>query len=186
MNQISKIKFPPIKYKSLGKKSEELIYKTGLRYYYEPTSEIFIMLRSKEANKRSYMAVIPQTIQRDGKNDVASLFISKIISSPMREGFGAKFLDFAQIYSKKIGCNGNLHLIAVPGFTPQQVPHIFYKKYGMNTNSASINKRLDKLIKKNKNGTYLDFNNIEMYYPPIKKPETKFDIFFNFLKDLFK
>ena len=101
MNKISKLKFPPIKYRPLGKKSEELIYKTGLRYSFDPKSEFFIMLRTKDSNKHSYMMVSPQKIEREGKTNVPSLYIWKILSHPMRNGFGTKMLNFAKYYSEK-------------------------------------------------------------------------------------
>lgn len=177
MNKISKIKFPPIKYKPLNKTSEELVYKTGLKLCDLP-SEIFIMLRFKKPDERCYMAAFPTKIERDEKKNVPSLYISKILSTPMRSGLGSKMLDFAKYYSQKNGCNGYFHLDANSGYLPNSVPHIFYRKQGMNTKFSYLNKRLDKYIKKGKNATYRDIENITMYYPPIEKPKNRLQVLF--------
>ena len=168
MNQFSKIKFLPIKYRPLGKKPEELIYKSGVKFGYGPEAESFIMLRSKEPKKHSYMVVSPQEIERDGKTNVPSLYICKIFSRPMHNGFGTKMLNFAKYYSEKKGLNGYFHLEASSIYTPQSIPHIFYGKYGMNTKSPQLNKKIEFFIKNNKTATQEDITDTIMYYPPIK------------------
>lgn len=168
MIQFSKIKFPPIKYKPLAQKPEELIYKSGLRFGYGPKADFFFMLRTKEPKKHSYMIVSPQEIERDGKTNVPSLYIWKIFSNPMKNGFGTKMLNFARYYSEKKGFKGYFHLEASPIYTPQSVPHIFYGKSGMNTKSPKLNKKIEIFIKNKKQATQEDFPNIVMYYPPIK------------------
>ena len=67
------------------------------------------------------------------------------------------------------------------GYSPRRIPHIFYRKYGMNTNDANVNKRLDKFIAKGKTADYYDFSDINMYYPPIKNPTTSWQKFLAFL-----
>lgn len=114
------------------------------------------------------MIVSPQEIERDGKTNVPSLYIWKIFSKPMHNGFGTKMLNFAKYYSEKKGLKGFFHLDASSIFTPRSIPHIFYGKYGMNTKSPSLNKKIDFFIKNKKQATQEDIPSVMMYYPPIK------------------
>ena len=173
MSTIGKLKYAPIKYKPLSKMGEEIIHKTGLKYWNIPESEIFVMFNTKKSKNRCFMATYPRKINRDGEKNIPSLYVAKIFSIPLRCGFGTKMLDFAKAHSKKIGCNGYFHLDAHSAYTPHSIPHIFYKKVGLNTQYAYVNDRLDKFIKSGKNATYKNFNNMRMYYPPIKNPESR-------------
>ena len=174
MKQISNLKYPPIKYRPLKDMSEEVLFHAKKVFFDYPAIDYFIMLKPKNPNIRTYMSCVPDYLSEKEAN---SLYILKLISTPARNGFGTKMLDFAQTYSKKVGCNGNFHLEASSGYTPNSIPHIFYRKYGMNTMSPEINRKLDKFIKKKKPATYRDIPDIEMYYPPIKEKENLFQKF---------
>lgn len=169
------LKFPPIKNKPLKQLPEVLIHKVPASFFDDEMVDTFVLFKTKNSSQRSIMKCYPSFVTRDGLEEVDSLYIWKLFSFPRRNGLGTKTLDFAQAYSKKVGCKGNFHLIASVGYMPNEVPHIFYRKYDMNTNDASVNKKMDKFIKKGRNATYLDFGNINMFYPPIKNPKTRFD-----------
>ena len=172
MNMITKLRPAPIKYRPLGKTPEEVVYKTGLTFFDDLNTNIFIMLRTKRPHERCVMITRPEKIKRDGKN-IPSLYIWRILSQPKNCGLGSAMIDFAKFYSKQNNYLGNIHLNANYGYTPYSIPHIFYRKQGFNTKYDYINKKMDDFIKSNTPATYKDFDNIEMYYPPIKSPEKK-------------
>lgn len=97
-----------------------------------------------------------------------SLMIHMIKSVPQKQGLGTVMLNIAKKFSQQIGCEGRLTLKAVSQFTPDDLPHIFYRKYGFNTLDTKVNKKLDCFIAKNKKATKDDFQDIMMYYPPVK------------------
>ena len=51
----------------------------------------------------------------------------------------------------------------------------------MNTKNANTNRKMDKFIVKGRNADYYDFSDVNMFYPPIKKPVTSWQMFLNFL-----
>ena len=169
------LNFPPIKNKPLKQLPEVLIHRLPANFFDDEMIDTFVLFKTKNPNQRSIMKCYPSFVTRDGLEKVDSLYIWKIFSFPRKNGLGTKMLDFAGAYSKIVGCKGNFHLRASVGYMPNEVPHIFYRKCGMNTNDASVNKKMDKFIKKGLNATYLDFENINMFYPPIKNPKTRLD-----------
>lgn len=170
---ISHLKYPPLKSNIQKKLPDKLIYKTYTDYL-EQTADTFIMFSTKkDSNDRAIMKCFPQLINRDGQKNVPSLYIWMLSSNCSGKGFGTAMLDFAIKYSKQIGCKGNLHLSSDVSFMPNRIPHIFYRKFGMSTKSASLDKKIDQFIAKGKNATYRDFDNVNMYYPPIKHLKDK-------------
>lgn len=180
MNKISHLKFPPIKLNQSKKLPDFLVHG---QHFKAPNRDysIITLFRTKDSGQFSRMTCYKEFIERDCEVNVPSLFIDKIMSFPPRNGLGTKMLDFAQSFSKKLGCNGYFHLYASSFFTPQSVPHIFYRKYGMSTKLPYIDAKMDNFIRKGKTATHKKFNNIEMFYPPIKK----FDSMMQFLCNSF-
>lgn len=174
---IAKLKFPPLKYNSPAKLPEKLIYRAQTSYFKNEIDQFIMFSTKKGSNERAIMRCFPQLISRDGKNNVPSLYVWFLTSNCSGKGFGTAMLDFAINYSKKIGCKGNLHLTSDVSFTPNRIPHIFYRKFGMSTKKASMDKKLDSFIAKNKNATYKDFDTVEMFYPPIEHKKDKLDNF---------
>ena len=172
------LKFPPIKPQKLP---QTLIYcyhiNYGARKYRTAT-----MFDVKTGKRCCFMAYIP-AITHFSEEIRNSLYISFLNSYIPNHGYGTKMLNFARKCSEKEGCRGNIHLSADWTLSPGRIPHIFYKKYGMNTGDKKIDKKLDKLIKKGKDATHKDFQRTPMYYPPMKYPKTKG--FFNKFKDIF-
>ena len=129
-----------------------------------------------------------EMIERDNEI-IPSLYIDVIKSYKKRNGYGTKMLDFAKILSKKYGCNGYFHLIASGEFSPDAVPHLFYRKYGMNTGNYELDKKIDKYIKWHKSAKRKIFPNVDMYYPPREyqkiNKKTGYTIF-SMLKSIFK
>ncbi|MBP3821394.1 GNAT family N-acetyltransferase [bacterium] len=94
--------------------------------------------------------------------------------SSKNKGIGTKILKFAEEYSKHIGCNGFLIVKADGSFTPQRIPHIFYRKFGFSTFDKRTDIKLDKFIKENRSATKKDFPCLIMHYPPKTPKSTKF------------
>jgi len=181
---ISSLKYPPIKHKI----TEKILYKLPSKKYFDNNFERFIMFSTKksDAGKYARMVCFPEYIYRGGEKDVLSLCIHFLYSFPSDSGFGTAMLNFARKHSEETGCGGFFHLSADNSYMPNRVPHLFYKKCGMNTGIPKMDKKIDKFIKKHKNGTHNDFKMVTMYYPPIKEPEGKLKSFFRTLFHLDK
>ena len=186
MNPITSLKYLPIKSSLQKKLPEEVIYQFSSTKENYMLQDVFMMFKTKQPGKKCYMKCYPDLVERSDKNGmVSSLYVHKLLSLYRRIGLGTKMLDFAQVYSKKKGCNGYFHLSANAGYMPNSIPQIFYGKYGMNTESKSINNKIRKYVKNNKDATYNDIPNVTMFYPPIKF-ETWYDKIKNFFTSLGK
>ena len=179
---ISSLKYPPIKHVQFKNVPEKLIYHSYTGFF-SCKIDKFTMFSTKktELNNRCMMICFPESIFREGKL-VKSLYVQNLISNCSGSGFGTAMLDFAKKYSEKVGCKGRFHLFASSSYTPKRSPHVFYKRYGLNSGDFLVDKKLDRFIKKGKNSTYLDFKDMEMYYPPIKGKS----LFRRFIDNLFK
>lgn len=146
---------------------DKLIYQKTA-YLYNNKLETFIMFSTKKGNKnQAVMKCFADRINRDNKRDIPSLNIWKLASTNSGQGFGTALINFAKKFSKKIGCEGNIHLLADTSFSTGRVPHPFYIKMGMNCADKSINKKIQKFIAKNKNMMPKDVESVYMYYPPL-------------------
>ena len=115
----------------------------------------------------AYMNTEKELITKD-QMIVPSLYVDVIKSFYKNKGYGTQLMNYAKKLSDKLGCEGNIHLIASSEFDPKRAPHMFYRKFGMNTGNYLIDSKIDKFIRKNKKATREDFPSIEMYYPPVK------------------
>ena len=106
-----------------------------------------------------------------GNNVVPSLYIADLFSYSRGSGAGIALLDFARDLSKEIGCEGNIHLVASGCYAPNSAPHLFYRKYGMNTGDKRIDRKIDSFIKRRKDAKRIELDNIMMYYPPVEYPK---------------
>lgn len=175
MLNISRLKYPLKKY-SLP---DKLIYCNSIYKHGDKFEKFYIFSTNQNCKAHGEMYCFKEHILRPDSNDfVPSLYIDFLFSTKSGEGFGTSLLNFAKNYSKKIGCEGRIHLMASSGLVPQRAPQVFYKKCGLNSADKTTNKKLDQFIKKHKNATYKDFHNTPMYYPPIKFPESRFLDFF--------
>ncbi len=97
--------------------------------------------------------------------------------------FGNKLLDFAQITSKKKGGEGRFHLIASDRYNIKKKPHIFYRKYGMNSLYTEAIRDIDKYIKGKIKLDDLELTDIPMYFIP-EELKKKSKIFPNIINKL--
>jgi hypothetical protein len=175
---ITMLKFPPIKPQKLP---QTLIYSSHVKCN-NLSYRTATMFDTKTGKRCCFMAYIP-AITYLSEEVRRSLYISFLNSYTHDRGYGTQMLNFARKCSQREGCYGNIHLSADWTLLPERIPHIFYKKYGMNSGDKKTDKKLDKFIKKGKDATYKDFRRTPMYYPPMKYPKTKG--FLNKLKDIF-
>jgi hypothetical protein len=173
MIELNNLRFSPIINNSArGKFPDSLIYASKIKIM-DVCIDKFVLFPTKEnKGEKAVMLCFPEQINREGKL-VNSLYVWSLKSTKSGLGLGSRLLNFAKLHSKKIGLNGNIHLISSTKREPERIPHIFYRKFGMNTNDIYVNHQLDKYIKEGKTATSRDFDSVVMYYPPIKfQPHT--------------
>lgn len=166
------LKYPPVKYVPKPV-PDYLIHRSVVRYYDYPVDN-FTMFSTKksEAGAKTVMRCIPEHIEREGKV-VPSLYIAFLLSRISGLGMGSKMLNFAKVLSKQWDCGGRIHLLADNSMDIMRVPHPFYYKNGLRAEDSKVNRRLARFIKQGARCTYLDFNSVHMYYPPLTKTQEK-------------
>ncbi len=177
------LKYPPAK--NVAKPIPDyLIHRSVVRYYDYPIDN-FTMFSTKksEADAKTIMRCIPEHIKRDGKV-VPSLYVAYLWSRKSGLGMGTKMLNFAKNLSKRLYCEGRIHLLADNSMDIKRVPHPFYYKNGLRAKDAKVNKRLARFIKQGARCTYLDFDAVKMYYPPLKNSQGRLT-FWEKVRDFF-
>ena len=122
------------------------------------------------------------------KTPYKSFYVSYLESVDSGLGYGTEMINLAKIESKKLGCEGRVHLTASRVYSPQRPPHLFYRKQGFQSVSSYINDIMDFCISVGKQLPVEYADNIEMYLPvAIKttKSKSKLKSFLNFLKEKF-
>ena len=170
MNIYSKLKYLPLQNLAKRKLPDVLIYQKQHKLSHDIDINVddFFAFSLKKPFEHAQMKCIKTDITRDNIEHVPSLYVWILKSSSSGLGLGSSLLNFAKIYSKKIGCNGFIHLTAETSYSPNRVPHIFYRKFGMSTLNSNVDKRLDNFIRLGKYATSHDFETTDMFFPPIK------------------
>lgn len=106
-----------------------------------------------------------------GNKVVPSLYVSELYSFDRGSGAGSALLDYARRLSQANGGEGNIHLVASGCYAPNSAPHIFYRKYGMNTGDKRLDRKIDCFIKRGKDAKRIELDNVMMYYPPAEYPK---------------
>ena len=135
------------------------------------TREVFDFF-SKESKEKIGTLVCHKTkseFRPDYKGSI--LAVDFLVTAEHNKGHGKKILKFAEEYSRQVGCNGYMSLKSDVSYTPQSIPHLFYRKYGFSTLDKSADKKMDRFIKQNKPATYKDFPCLLMHYPPAAEKE---------------
>ena len=180
------LKYPPLKSQVHKKNPEYLFFERKNCFDTWDVS----MFSTKDTSKQGKMFLIKTTQLIEGKR-IPYILVLMLLSKPRKQGLGTRMLDYVKNFSKRNGCEGRFYLCADPQFTPKEAPHIFYRKYGMNTGYPEEDKKIDMFIKKGKNGTIEDFSHMKMYYPPIPSLEEQDSIqpkksLWKILKNLFR
>ena len=179
MFNYSHLKYPPLKLRPLPKYLIMRNYgkeKDGMRVY--------STLSTKTGKICGHVICRPETVMRN-KRRLRSMYVDELISYYPGNGSGTALLNFIKNLSKRTGCGGRFHLSASGCFTPQRVPHIFYRKYGMSTGNKYTDKRLDMFIKNGQDASTWDFNGVVMYYPPEAPEKVPPKAASGFLKKIF-
>lgn len=155
------LKYPPIKY-NLKKIPDKLIFYA----HYTKLYHDFNMCTTKEPLKSCRMYCNVSTFDVNGKQ-IPSVLVYLIASEPRKQGLGFDMLKLVSRFSKENGCSGRFHLYADTTLLPNEVPHVFYRKFGMSTGDAKTDAKIDKFIKNGKKMTYKDINSMIMHYPPL-------------------
>ena len=158
-----KIKFPPVKY-NLKSIPEKLIYERLILNKYHD----FTLCTTTKPYKIAVLTCVESKRFLKNNKTEPSLFLSLLKCNPQKEGLGTEMLNFAIKYSKKQGLGGRIHGLASTVLAPKEVPHLFYKKFGFNSEDAELNIKMDKFIKSNKTATSEDFPDIAMFYPAVQ------------------
>lgn len=151
------------------KRPEHLIYIKNQKYRHGIDETGFLLFSIKNPSERAIMYCYPEDVYRKDVGWVKSLYISYLDAMGNQDkGLGTMLLKAASNFSKMLGFDGRLHLDSSGLQTPERVPHIFYRKFGMNTGIERIDKKLDEFIKNEKSATTSDFESMTMFFPPIK------------------
>lgn len=157
-----KILYPPIKYPT-KKTPEKLIY---YRFFNNKIHDFSISTTSKPFVTGVLTCSEEREFRKNGER--SAIFVGLIKSNPRKQGLGTEMLNMAIKLSKNLGHEGRIFICAFPDLCKEEVSHIFYRKFGMNSEDEILNKKMDKFIKKEKRATIKDFpNKTYMYYPPV-------------------
>jgi len=109
-----------------------------------------------------------------------SFKIEELYIEDRGQGYGTKFINLAKAESRNSGCGGRVHLVASRIYSPNNPPHLFYRKLGFTSKNKGIIKYFDKCIK---SGIQIDIDradNVLMYLP------LKYNKFVKFFRILFR
>lgn len=181
------IKFPPIKYKIpqniVSKKFDynDFVWNYKLYAFKDRKAYLAALMNTQIRLLEAYDKYNPTS------KNVKSLYISFIKSFDEGKGFGLKMLKLAQIESKKLGCNGNLHLEATSLFSKtRHSPHRMYRKFGFSSTDKEKLKIIDKWIKNNKTPNWIALESTPMYYQQKEKQSNHGIRLFNIFKRIKK
>lgn len=153
--------------------------------FYNPKySNCYRMLNTKNSKYIGEMVAYPY-----GKIKDEDLYIKSINILPeyRKQGFGTKFLDFAQSLSKQFGFNGKLSATATTLITDyRNPPHLFLRKYGFGAEDSATNRKFDKLISKGVQLKKKESYACNMFYPTKPLEPTFLELCISNIKKNFK
>lgn len=113
-----------------------------------------------------------------GNREDKYLWIVHLFAKTREKGIGKSLVDFAKLISKKTGYEGRVGLHASGCYTPNRVPHTFYKKMGFRACNNDMNKKLDEYNRKKKAGNWKEFPmTVMLYKPELEKEQSKLQQF---------
>ncbi len=159
------IKYPPIKYKIPQNIVSKKFDYNNLVWDYK-----LYAFKDKNAYLASVMTAQVRLLPPNNKynptsKNIKSLYISFIRSFDEGKYFGLKMLNLARIESKKLDCNGNMHLEATSLLSKtRHSPHRMYRKFGFSSTDKDKLKIIDKWVKTNKTPNWITLESTPMYY----------------------
>lgn len=167
MFDYSHLKYPPIK---PPKRPPFYIFR--IKGWEKENIQVYGAFSSKDGQMYGQVACSPCRILHNGKFE-NSLYIEDLISQKPNSGAGSYLMKYMKILSKKLGCDGRIHLMASSCLQPERVPHPFYYRLGMSTGNEKLDRKIAQFAKSGKSATSQDFQSVMMYYPPAKTQKPK-------------
>ena len=169
------LRFPPIKSEKIP---DMLIHDSCNKEFGTHSCTIFSTKKKSSYAKAKYH-FSDGVFYYDQKTPI--IFVDKLVSYDRNKGLGTGIIKYLKNLSNKKGCDGRIVLYSSSCYTPQKIPHIFYRKLGFTTENKKYDKILDKAIRKRKNLTHNDMIDILMVYEPKTKKMPKWKKFLNLI-----
>lgn len=151
----------------------DFVYNNSVNTVMNPHQQVFVIY-SKDKTKKLGTLVCHKSELSLRPNYGGSVLAIDFLEVKERNcGYGTKILKFAEDYSKKIGCNGYMTLKSDVSYTPEKIPHIFYRKFGFSAFDKKADKKMDNFIRMGQNATKKDFPSMLMHYPPEQEKISK-------------
>ena len=127
--------------------------------FYRPKEGCYKMI---DTHKNQVVGEMSVTL-REKELFINSLSIKK---SERNQGYGRRFLQFAEVISKQYGKQGRLKcMAAVTDTDTHNSPHVFYRKQGFGAYDKKSLQKIDDALKNNKKLGIHDVPIMYMYYP---------------------
>ena len=165
--------------------SLDFVFKHSVNRVMQPNQHIFEMYSEDKSKKLGTLVCHKSELPLRPNYDGSVLAIDFLLVNDRNKGTGTKILKFAEDLSRQMGCKGYMTLKADGSYTPNSVPHIFYRKFGFSAFDKKTDKKFDKFIRQNRQATWRDFPNLLMHYPPAPQKHSFFkEMFCNLFKFL--
>lgn len=158
----------------ITKPPKELIYMRRIYNVMKPPQKEYVLFDTQTGKLKGLMCCHKSKYRLREDYDGPTLCLDFIETYDREKGYGKSLINFAKNLSKQIGCNGFVCLKAVSDFTPERIPHLFYRKQGFTTLNKQIDKKMDKFIKHKRPALWQDFDSEIMYYPDTSSQKSKF------------
>ena len=158
-----------------------LKYNHSINQVMHPLQHIFTFFSDTRENMGTLVCHKSEMqLRPDYNNPVLAIDFLEVTDK--NKGDGTKILKFAEEFSREIGCNGFMTLKSDVSYTPEKIPHIFYRKFGFSTLDKHTDKQLDKFIRHNSFATKKDFPCLLMHYPAPERKTSVINRILSFFK----
>lgn len=155
----------------LSKTPSELIYEfPNIASKKRSSQRLFSMVSLENCERAGFLVCHKSNLNLRDDYNGNSHAIDFICTPKNNHRYGTRLLNFAKNLSKQIGCNGYVFLKSDISFTPNRIPHLFYRKNGFSTLNQKTDEKLDAFIKTGKNATLRDFSSMNMFFPAPQEP----------------
>lgn len=160
INRLNNLYYVPPKIKKLPK---FLIYECPVKT--PQNSNISVLFSPSDKNVYGEIEYAKSRVLHKSKYSDAFL-VEYLQAVPENNGVGRTLLNYIKDKSIEQGMGGKFFLSAVSITKSDDVPHIFYRKFGMTTGNNDIDKKIDKFVKEKKKATSSDFQSMVFFYSP--------------------
>jgi len=142
--------------------------------YHNPKDYSYKLFSTKNGELLGDMDAYPEFVFDDRnyypkERGYTSFFISHLKAFKKKQGVGRAFIDLAKIESIRRNCEGKIHLLAknITG-DPDNIPIIFYRKLGFDSQYRGLIRNIDEFLKGNTKLSKMVDRSIPMYMPADK------------------